>query len=228
MSTLTPLPPDPNSLQFGAIVLTVNEGSLAKSIGLTQGSIIQSIAGERIVESQDVSRILRSHLGETVEIEWLDRSAKTVTQQLTLPETVGERQAILGITAAPVAVDSEAILENYKSWFTTNPIGLIVPPTIQPVFVPYSDYMAPMYTSSVFGDNFAPVANMLFWLWFINFNVGIFNALPIGPLDGGQMYGALIEKRAKSRVLAKNANMLLTLAMVAIVAVAILLPYAPF
>jgi membrane-associated protease RseP (regulator of RpoE activity) len=86
--------------------------------------------------------------------------------------------------------------------------------------------MAPRYESSVLGNAFAPVANMLFWLWFINFNVGIFNALPIGPLDGGQMYGALIEKRAKSAVLAKNANMLLTLVMAAIVAAAILLPYA--
>jgi membrane-associated protease RseP (regulator of RpoE activity) len=85
-----------------------------------------------------------------------------------------------------------------------------------------------MYTSSIFGDNFAPIANGLFWLWFINFNVGIFNALPIGPLDGGQLYGALIEKRAKSAALAKNANMLMTLVMVAIVAVAILLPHSPF
>ncbi|MGI0034455.1 MAG: site-2 protease family protein, partial [Nitrososphaera sp.] len=70
-------------------------------------------------------------------------------------------------------------------------------------------------------------ANLLFWLWFINFNVGIFNALPIGPLDGGQLYGAMIEKRAKSKLLAKNANMLLTLVMVAIVAATLLLPHVP-
>ncbi|MGI0014294.1 MAG: site-2 protease family protein, partial [Nitrososphaera sp.] len=92
---------------------------------------------------------------------------------------------------------------------------------------PYSDLMAPKYTSSVFGSAFAPIANLLFWLWFINFNVGIFNALPIGPLDGGQLYGAMIEKRAKSKVLAKNANMLLTLVMVAIVAATLLLPHVP-
>jgi membrane-associated protease RseP (regulator of RpoE activity) len=91
--------------------------------------------------------------------------------------------------------------------------------------VPYSDLMAPKYESTTLGSAFAPLANMLFWLWFINFNVGIFNALPIGPLDGGQLYGAMIEKRAKSKVLAKNANALLTLVMAAIVAVAILLPY---
>jgi membrane-associated protease RseP (regulator of RpoE activity) len=69
---------------------------------------------------------------------------------------------------------------------------------------------------------------MLFWLWFINFNVGIFNALPIGPLDGGQLYGALIENKAKSKTLAKNANMLLTLVMAAIVFAVLLLPYVIF
>jgi membrane-associated protease RseP (regulator of RpoE activity) len=88
--------------------------------------------------------------------------------------------------------------------------------------------MAPRYTSSLFGNSFAPVANILFWLWFVNFNVGIFNALPIGPLDGGQLYGALIENKSKSKALAKNANMLLTLIMAAIVFAVLVLPYVIF
>ena len=69
---------------------------------------------------------------------------------------------------------------------------------------------------------------MLFWLWFINFNVGIFNALPLGPLDGGQLYGALIENKIKSKTIAKNANMLLTLVMAAIVFAVLVLPYVVF
>ncbi|MBS7660201.1 site-2 protease family protein, partial [Candidatus Bathyarchaeota archaeon] len=32
------------------------------------------------------------------------------------------------------------------------------------------------------------LANMLYWLWFVNFNVAIFNALPIYPLDGGRIF----------------------------------------
>jgi membrane-associated protease RseP (regulator of RpoE activity) len=225
MSTLVPLPPDPNSPQFGTVVVSVNEGSLAQSIGLTQGSIIQSIAGQKIIADDDLRTFLQSHLGETVEIEWLDRSGKTVTKEVSLPSQVGANQPILGISASPVVIDSEAILENYKSWYSGNPIALLVPPTIQQVLVPYSDFMAPHYTSTVFGNNFSPIANGLFWLWFINFNVGIFNALPIGPLDGGQLYGSLIEKKAKSQYLAKYLNSMLTMIMAAIVIAVIFLPY---
>jgi membrane-associated protease RseP (regulator of RpoE activity) len=90
--------------------------------------------------------------------------------------------------------------------------------------VPYSDLMAPRYESTL-GPAWVLAANMLFWLWFVNFNVGIFNALPIGPLDGGQLYGSIIEKKVRSAALAKNATNFLTMVTVAVVAAAILLPY---
>jgi len=93
--------------------------------------------------------------------------------------------------------------------------------------VPYSDLMASKYTSTL-GPFFPAVANLLFWLWFINFNVGIFNALPIGPLDGGQLYGGIIENKAKSKTLAKNANLILTVVMVGIVLASLVLPYVIF
>ncbi|HEX2614453.1 MAG TPA: site-2 protease family protein [Nitrososphaera sp.] len=228
ISTLSPVLSDADLPQFGATIFSVNDGSLAQSIGLTPHSVLQSIGGENILRSEDVTRLLRSHLGQTVEMTWLDPSGKKVTKDVTLPSAVEPGKPILGVNAA--AVDTKAVLERYKGAFGQNPLALLLPPTIQPGAVPYSDPMAPNYQSSVFGSYsiFAPIANILFWSWFINFNVGIFNALPIGPLDGGQLYGALIEKKAKSKAIAKNANMLLTLVMVGIVAASLVLPYVPF
>jgi membrane-associated protease RseP (regulator of RpoE activity) len=225
ISTLTPLPPDPNAPQFGLLVVNVNSGSLAESAGIEPESVIQYVAGRQIVSLDDLSETLRANLGGTVDITWMNKAGDTITRQVTLPPEVEPGRGILGVGVRALSPDAQSVLERYKAAFGSNPLALLLPPTMQQDVIPYSDLMAPKYESSVLGSAFAPVANMLFWLWFINFNVGIFNALPIGPLDGGQLYGALIEKRAKSQVLAKNANILLTVVMAAIVAAAILLPY---
>ncbi|MHB8604663.1 MAG: site-2 protease family protein [Thermoplasmatota archaeon] len=39
------------------------------------------------------------------------------------------------------------------------------------------------------------VANALFWLFWLNLMLGTFNALPAGPLDGGQMFRASLRDR---------------------------------
>jgi hypothetical protein len=192
---------------------------------MTQGSTIQYVAGQEVRELEDLGDLLRANLGQAIEITWTEQGGNAVTRDVMLPTTVQLNGGVLGVTVTPLAPDSQVVLDRYEGAFGTNPLAILLPPTMQEGAVPYSDLMAPKYTSSVFGDAYAPIANILFWLWFINFNVGIFNALPIGPLDGGQLYGAMIENRAKSKVMAKNATTLLTLTMAAIVAAALALPY---
>lgn len=225
VSTLTPLPPDPNSPQFGVMVVNVNPGSLAESIGMAPGSAIQYVAGQQVKTLEELGTLLSNNLGQTIGITWIEPDGETVTRSLTLPSTRDPTRGILGVGVTPLSPDPQAVLDRYMGAFGTNPLALLLPPTMQQGAVPYSDLMAPKYTSSVFGDSFAPVANLLFWLWFINFNVGIFNALPIGPLDGGQLYGAMIENRVKSKVFAKNAATMLTLVMTAVVVASLVLPY---
>ena len=53
--------------------------------------------------------------------------------------------------------------------------------------VPFSDSMGVFYSSPL-GSATVPVANLLYWVFFLNFNLAIFNALPIYPLDGGQAF----------------------------------------
>ena len=225
VSTLTPLPPNLNDPQFGVMVVSVNGGSLAESIGLESESVIQYVAGQQVRSLEDLGSHLRANLGKTIDITWISRAGDTITRQATLPAEVELGQGILGVGVTVLSPDPQAVLDRYKNAFGSNPLALLLPPTMQQGAVPYSDLMASKYESSTLGTAFAPVANLLFWLWFINFNVGIFNALPIGPLDGGQLYGALIENRAKSKSRAKNASILLTLVMVAIVAASLVLPY---
>ncbi len=53
--------------------------------------------------------------------------------------------------------------------------------------VPFSDHMG-VFFSSPLGSSTVPLANLLYWVFFLNFNLAIFNALPIYPLDGGQAF----------------------------------------
>jgi membrane-associated protease RseP (regulator of RpoE activity) len=228
VSTLVPLPPDANAPQFGVIVVSVNGGSLAESIGIDAESVIQYVGGQQITSIEALGESLRTNLGNTIDITWMNKAGDTIIRQVTLPAAPEPGRGILGVSITPLSREPQQVLDTYKHQFGQNPLAILLPPTFQQGLVPFSDLMAPKYTSSVFGDNFAAVANMLFWLWFVNFNVGIFNALPIGPLDGGQLYGAVIENKAKSKALAKNANMLLTLVMAAIVFAVLLLPYVIF
>lgn len=41
---------------------------------------------------------------------------------------------------------------------------------------------------------------LVYWVWFINFNLGIVNTLPIAILDGGRIVGKIFERRVKGSV----------------------------
>jgi membrane-associated protease RseP (regulator of RpoE activity) len=227
VSTLTPLP-EQGDIQYGVQVLGVNGGSIAESIGIKEGFVIQTVAGQEIRSVTDLGNNLRANLGNTVEITWLNENGQSMSKSVALPDSAELGKGILGVLVTALAPDASQVLDRYKGAFGQNPLALLLPPTLQQDAVPYSDLMAPKYESDVFGPSYSIVANVLFWIWFVNFNVGIFNALPIGPLDGGQFYGALIDRRAKSKVLAKNATMFLTIIMTGIVVASFIMPYLLF
>jgi membrane-associated protease RseP (regulator of RpoE activity) len=228
ISTLTPIATSGES-KTGVVVMSVNDGSLASKIGLSKESIIQTIAGQKVHGVDDLGKLLRSNLGHNIQITWQDKTGQKITRSVNLPPFVSSNKGILGIAITDLTPNPSLVLERYKSWFTSNPIALLAPPTLGQgmLLVPYSDLMAPKYESNILGSSFPIIANILFWIWFINFNVGIFNALPITFLDGGSWYSSLIESRTqKSKAsMVKNASLLLSLIMIGIVIMSIALPY---
>jgi Zn-dependent protease len=227
VSTLTPIPTS-SEPQFGVMVAGVNNGSLADKLGLSKGSIIQTISGQKVHTVEDLSSILRSNLGHNIQVTWQDKTGAKITRFIGLPSSAEANKGILGIYITDVAPNPSLVLQRYRSAFTSNPIALLTPPTLgQGMYVvPYSDLMASKYESNALGSSYPVIANMLFWIWFINFNVGIFNALPITFLDGGSWYSSLIESKTQSRTkVVKNAALLLSLVMIVIVIMSITLPY---
>jgi Zn-dependent protease len=227
VSTLTPIPTS-SEPQFGVMVAGVNNGSLADKLGLSKGSIIQTISGQKVHTVEDLSSILRSNLGHNIQVTWQEKTGAKITRFIGLPSFAEANKGILGIYITDVAPNPSLVLQRYRSAFTSNPIALLTPPTLgQGMYVvPYSDLMASKYESNALGSYYPVIANMLFWIWFINFNVGIFNALPITFLDGGSWYSSLIESKTQSRTkVVKNAALLLSLVMIVIVIMSITLPY---
>src|SRR5947208_7542755 len=232
VSTLTPIPTN-TPPQQGVLVIGVGDHTLAQSIGLSKGSVIETVAGLKVHNLEELGKFLRSNLGNKVGMTWKDQTGHQINQLVTLPQHVEPNQGILGISITNVAPDPAQALRSYKDAFSlsSNPSShflLLLPPTIGAGVqsVPYSNVMAPKYQSSVLGSAFAPLANLLYWLMFVNFNVGIFNALPIGPFDGGQLYNSLIEKRLGSKSNKfTNVSQLVSLIMIALVAMTVLSPY---
>ena len=226
-STLTPISVH-NIPQYGVVVVGVGDHTLAGSIGLSKGSIVETVAGQKVHNTDDLLKLLKSNLGNTVRIMWQDGSGHQITRSVTLPESGQANHGVLGVSITNGVPDPVQVLNKYKDAFTfrSNPIILLFPPTIVQEVVPYSDLMAPKYHSSILGPAFPAVANMIFWLMFFNFNVGIFNALPIGPLDGGQYYKSVIESRVNSKTKKlKNVSLVITLVMTAVVVMSVFVPW---
>ena len=223
VSSLYPLPVSGGE-ETGVIIDRVNKGSLAEKIHLTEGSVIQTISGQNVKSIEDLRKLLQSNLGKTIEMTWAVKNKPVVRGSVTLPSSVNENKGILGVTISTMN-DPKTVLNDYKSWFSgTSALRLITPPTILAKSVPYSDLMADRYDSSIFGSSYAILANMFFWLWFINFNVAIFNALPIGPLDGGQLYGSFIASRTKQKT-AEAISSLVTFIMILVIFMTLVFPY---
>jgi membrane-associated protease RseP (regulator of RpoE activity) len=216
-------PVNPNL--HGLMITNINPGSLAESIGLTKGSIIQQVGDSQIRSPAQLNDNLGKNLGKTIDITFLDDKGQRILKQAKLPSVREPGKGILGVSITEVS-DPQKVLDKYNSLFVTNPLAILAPPTVAPGGIPYSPVMQDKYISPIFGHNFVLPANIFFWLWFINFNVAIFNALPIGPLDGGQLYNTIIDKKTeKKKGILKQSSKILTYAMIILVALTFVVPW---
>ncbi len=216
-------PSNPNV--FGVEITGISQKSLAESLGLTKGSIIQQIQNKEIKTTAELNGNLTAYLGNTVSLTWLNEKGEKITKQAILPKERTPGKGILGVNIIEVG-DPKKVLNSYNSLFASNPLALLAPPTIAQGSVPYSSLIQDKYSSPIFGSYFAIPANLLFWIWFINFNVAIFNALPIGPLDGGQLYNTIIDKKTENKKgVLRHSSKILTYGTIIIVALAFVVPW---
>jgi membrane-associated protease RseP (regulator of RpoE activity) len=152
-----------------------------------------------VSSSDDIKRALSDFQpGDTISLRFI-HEGREVERSLVLAASDNSTDPIIGFQGLDSTMIS-GILENYRRPSITSPLIYFFIPTFAQAqwAVPFSDSMHNFYTSPL-GDATFFVANILFWLWFVNFNLAIFNALPLYPLDGGQALRAGLQTYGENR-----------------------------
>jgi hypothetical protein len=112
-------------------------------------------------------------------------------------------------------------VSSYTGAFFSRPILYLCIPTFPQCQgqVPFSTSNAVFYSSS-FGSALVPLASLLYWLFFLNFNLAVFNALPLYPLDGGQAFRLGVQAVGRGKLSEKaltRISIIVTLIVIAVI-----------
>jgi membrane-associated protease RseP (regulator of RpoE activity) len=173
------------------IIHGVYQGYPAEIAGIPPNSVIRAINGQEVSTTEDVSRILNSSQpGDQVSLR-IEHEGSSREYSLTLSEwpngtDPSRTSGFMGVYYYP----AEAVSQ--MSGSLASPVGLL-----QFIAIPFDmsaggRYLRVLAFDSVEANYFSVpfpqfwgLVHLLFWSAWININVGIFNAIPMVPLDGG-------------------------------------------
>ena len=211
-------------LATGVGIVNVHQNFPAQEVGIVPGDIITIINGVQVESTSKMNEILGPLTpGTTINLTVFHEK---VFNNLTIKLAQDPENSSRGIIGVNV-VNITQPLNLYRNFGSTSLFIYFLLPTLAPSNVPFSDLMRVFYTSSI-GDAFYPFANLLFWIWFIDINLAIFNALPIYPLDGGQAFKVFLQSVGKNRLNEKSIRRItngVTIVLVLLVILMIAVPY---
>ncbi len=209
----------------GVYINDVTAGLPAQTAGLMPKDVLVKIDNTTIDNTTQLRAILDSKTtGDTIQVtvargeNWQYRFSTIVNL------TAVDNRTVMGITSYDLFTQQR--LENYRTFSLDRLSIYLVPPTLASGLVPFSDFLAPFYSSSI--PQWQIVSNGLFWIWFVNFNLAIFNALPIYPLDGGRIFDITLKRALGKRISEKAVYSVTIGATVACVILVLLVTLLPF
>ena len=212
---------------YAAYISGIQEGLPAEQAGLLPGDVFVSVDGIAINSYEDLILSLEDKIpGDTVDVTVSrgESFSDTYSASVTLTKSE-ENRTIMGVYLV-----TDTYLENVLIPYTNLTLETVtiymIPPALAPGIVPFSDSLNSFYTHSSLGTNWSIYANIFYWLWFVNLNVAIFNALPIYPLDGGRILDislkTVLAKKASDKTISRithtiTAVLIFVLVMIAII-----------
>jgi len=186
----------------GVTVVFVEKGKPAAKAGIKEGMTIIKMDNRSIRSYDDFFSFMNDTVvGEEIEV-WTKRGE---VFEIELEESpyyanrgylgVGVANCALGMTV--LEFPTRTYLENLRGiprMLFKSPASLLLLMTLPVLplsmggFSTFNPLLSHLYTpvgmASVFGAGIFSIADVLFWIAWINFYVGLFNCLPMYPLDG--------------------------------------------
>lgn len=220
---------DTKVVRQNILVNYVGEGSPAQKSGLQVGDRLQTLAGERITSSEQVSRLTRDHAGTTVPLTYTrDKQSHTTSAHLHAENKDGKGYLGLstlsrttqrstwsapivgaGLTGQLTALTFQGLGNAVGNLFaglfqSVNPSGQVREEGREHLQTAGDNVAGPVgifvILKEVSADGFAL---MLYLIGVISLTLAVMNALPIPALDGGRLFVTLVF-RLRRKVLTKE------------------------
>jgi membrane-associated protease RseP (regulator of RpoE activity) len=179
------------------------ENSPAEEIGLSAGCVITIINDTRIYDLDMFGKVMdETHPNQTINItyfkkgEYIKKEVElTSIYQYDSSNESYKNISFLGIGYNPYTPLFDYVKNPFLNDFPSSFLYLYLLPLssyimgYNPIADPYTNaYQIQGPLSSISPDAFWMIFTILFWIFWLNFLLGLFNILPMLPLDGGYLF----------------------------------------
>ncbi len=213
----------------GILVVGLSANGTAYQKGMRPGDIIIGVNGEPTPDWHSFAEAVRKVYKLEGNITF--RVSRNGFSNYTF--TLGKNISSSGILSL---VPLKDVLENYSTAFARSPLEgfvtyLMIPTVPFPwVYetIPFSSLLQKYYVSLLLGEDYHYPVNFFFWVWFVNLNLGVFNALPLYPMDGGVVFKLFCRRKLGGRMSISTIDKMVyavSLALLGLIVGLIFLPY---